>query len=192
MSRAALCALAVGALAVLSACDGGEAAGDGDAARGSDRPTGTRTVTCSAAILNRVDPEWRSRSVVSGGLGLYANAADVRTADGWGPSAFWTKIPVIVDGHAPAKLAVAAADTERVGLTYGNGPGVSSPATSDDGARGLARAPRSMRFVPCPDRSPTGWAGGLVLADRLLPLRFRVRVGGGPWRSLVLRRAEGR
>jgi hypothetical protein len=189
MTRATVCALAAGAIAAVSACDGGEVtgAGAGDAERGSERPTATPTVTCSAAVLSRVDPGWRSRSVVSGGLGLYANATDVRTADRWGRSALWTKVPVIVDEHSPATLAVAPRDAHRVGLTYG--PDALSPGTSDDGARGLARAPRSMRFVPCPDRSPVAWAGGLALADRRLPVRFRVRVDGGPWRRLTLRRA---
>jgi hypothetical protein len=132
----------------------------------------------------RVDPRWRSRSVVRGPLGLYGHPLDIRKADRWGPSAFWTKIPVILAGQRPVTLKVASRDRHRVGLTYGPGP--SSPASSRNGARGLAAAPRAVRFVSCPRRAVTAWPGGLALADRQPRIRFEVRVEGQGWRSLSL------
>jgi hypothetical protein len=142
------------------------------------------TVGCSAAITSRVDPRWRSRSVVRGPLGVYGDPVDIRQADRWGPSAFWTKIPVLLAGQRPVTLRVASRDRDRVGLTYGRGP--SSRASSRTGARGLAAAPRAVRFVPCPGQAVTAWPGGLALADRQPRVRFEVRVEGQGWRSLSI------
>lgn len=189
MVPAAICALVAGAIG-LAACDdaqvvdqGGETATSAEATlRGSDTPS----VDCGAAIVDRVDPTWRSRSVVSGRFGLYGDSGDLRTADRWGRDAYWTKIPVILDGHRAAMLRVASRDRHRVGLTYG--PDASSPGTSTDGADSLTAAPREMRFVPCQDRSPSAWPGGLILSDRKT-VSLRVRVNGGRWRSLSIQGA---
>jgi hypothetical protein len=184
-----LCLLVLCVIAI-SACDD-DAAVEGDGQRGDvtaraspDRSSSSPTVGCSAAITSRVDPKWRSRSIVRGPLGLWGDALDIRKADRWGPSAFWTKIPVIVAGQRPVTLRVASRDRARVGLTYGPGP--ASPASSRDGARGLAAAPRAVRFVPCPRRSVTAWPGGLALADRRPRIRFEVRAHGQAWRSLSI------
>jgi hypothetical protein len=103
----------------------------------------TPTIDCAAAILNRVDSKWRARSVARGRFGLYGDSGDLRTVDRWGRAAFWTKIPVILDGHREATLRVAARDRHRVGLTYG--PSSSSPATSKDGAHALSARPERCR-----------------------------------------------
>jgi hypothetical protein len=175
-------------LAAVPACDDTEVAGE---AR-RDEPAGRTTrdgsasppeVGCSAAITGRVDPGWRAKSVVRGRLGLYGAGTDIRTAERWGRSAFWTKVPVILAGRRPATLRVSPRDRHRGGLTYG--PKRLSPATSDDGARGLAAAPRAMRFVPCQARAVTAWPGGLALADRR-GIRFQVRLDERGWRSLSL------
>jgi hypothetical protein len=171
-----------------SACDD-ETGVDSERRRG-EVPTGAApgwsasipTVGCSAAITSPVDPRWRSRSVVRGPLGVYGDPVDIRQADRWGPSAFWTKIPVLLAGQRPVTLRVASRDRDRVGLTYGPGP--SSPASSRNGARGLAEAPRAVRFVPCRGQAETAWPGGLALADRQPRVRFEVRVEGQGWRSL--------
>jgi hypothetical protein len=155
-----------------------------------DRSASIPTVGCSAAITSRVDPRWRSRSVVRGPLGLYGHPLDLREAGRWGPSAFWTKIPVLVAGQRPVTLRVAARDRDRVGLTYGPGP--SSPASSRNGARGLAAAPRAVRFVSCRGQAVTAWPGGLALADRQPRVKFEVHVEGQGWRTLTIQdQADG-
>jgi hypothetical protein len=154
------------AIAVVSGCDQASAP--------------TPTVGCGAAITDRVDPRWRAKSVTRGDFGLYANAADIRTADRWG-AVFWTKIPVIVAGQRAATLRVPARNRERIGLTYG--PNVASPATSRRGDLGLATAPREVRFEPCADRATAAWPGGLALADRGT-VNLEVRFDGGDWRAL--------
>jgi hypothetical protein len=188
MARFGLCLLALCVMAI-SACDD-DTEVESDRHRGDlitraapDQSASTPTVGCSAAITSRVDPRWRSRSVVRGPLGLYGHPLDIRKADRWGPSAFWTKIPVILAGQRPVTLRVASRDRHRVGLTYGPGP--SSPASSRNGARGLAAAPRAVRFASCPRRAVTAWPG-LALADRQPRIRFEVRVEGQGWRSLSL------
>jgi len=189
MARFELCLVVLCALA-FSACDD-DTGVESDRRRGDlttraapGRSASIPTVGCSAAITSRVDPGWRSRSAVRGPLGVYGDSLDIRNADRWGPSAFWTKIPVILAGRRPVTLTVAARDRDRVGLTYG--PAASSPATSRDGARGLAAAPRAVRFVPCPRRVVTAWPGGLALADRRPRVRFELRVEGQGWRSLSI------
>jgi hypothetical protein len=188
MARLAVGALALWLIAAVSACDDAQTPGGATPNRtttqeGQDGSASMAIVDCSAAILDRVDPRWRSRSITRGSFGLYGNARDIRTADRWGRSGFWTKIPVIVDGDRPATLRVSSRDRPRVGLTYG--PTAPSPASSDNGTRGLAEAPRAIRFVPCQNRTPTGWSGGLVLADRDR-VRFKVRLDGQPWRSISI------
>lgn len=189
MARSELCLLVLCVMAI-SACDDDTEVeserqrGDVPTRAAPDRSASTPTVGCSAAITSRVDPRWRSRSVVRGPLGVYGDSTDIRKADRWGPSAFWTKIPVILAGQRPVTLRVASRDRHRVGLTYGPGP--SSPASSRNGARGLAAAPRAMRFVSCPRRAVTAWPGGLALADRQPRVRFEVRVEGQGWRSLSI------
>ena len=187
MARYATVLFALFVIIAASACDDTDQGRPTDRNHGSSETAGRArqapVVDCSAAILNRVDPRWRHRSVVRGNIGLYGNAADIDTAARWGVGAYWTKIPVILAGHAEATLRVASRDRDRVGLTYG--PSASSPATLNDGARGLTSAPRTVRFVPCANRPTTAWPGGLVLADRN-PVSFRVRVDGRRWRSLTL------
>jgi hypothetical protein len=188
MARLAVGTLALCLIAAVSACDDSQTSGgatpNGSATReGQDDSASTAIVDCSAAILDRVDPRWRSRSVTRGSFGLYGNARDIRTADRWDRSVFWTKIPVIVDGDRPATLRVSSRDRHRVGLTYG--PTAPSPASSNNGARRLAEAAREIRFEPCQDRTPTAWPGGLVLADRER-VRFKVRLDGQPWRSISI------
>jgi hypothetical protein len=180
MDRLGLCLLGLCGMAV-SACDEGEP----PTGAAPDRSTSIPTVGCSAAISSRVDPSWRSKSVVRGPLGIYGDPLDIRQAVRWGPSAFWTKIPVLVAGQRSVTLRVAPRDRDRVGLTYG--PRTSSPARSRNGTRGLAAAPRAMRFVACQDRSVTAWAGGLALADRRPRVSLEVRVEGRGWRSLTIR-----
>jgi hypothetical protein len=181
MSRLVLWVSVPCAFVAGSGCD------DGDSrARDSTIRSGTAAsaqVGCSAAITNRTDPRWRRKSVVRGRVAVYGGGTDIRTADRWGRSAFWTKIPVIVAGHRPATVRISPRDRDRVGLTYGPGP--STPASSRDGARGLASAPREMRFVPCQDRGTTAWPGGLALADRR-GVTLQVRTAGQPWRSLSI------
>jgi len=177
-SRLVLCLSVPCAVAAGSGCDEGES---DPTAR--SRPDSSVSVGCSAAITNRVAPRWRAKSVVRGRVGVYGGGTDIRTADRWGRSAFWTKIPVIVAGHRPVTVRISARDRDRVGLTYGPGP--STPASSRDGARGLAAAPREMRFVPCQDRATTAWPGGLALADRR-GVTLQVRLAGQPWRSLSI------
>jgi hypothetical protein len=189
IARFELCLLVLCVMAI-SACD--DVAGvDSDAQRadvrtraGPDRSASSLTVGCSAAITSRVDPKWRSRSVVRGPLGLWGDSLDIGEGDRWGRSAFWTKVPVIVAGQRPVTLRVAARDRARVGLTYGPRP--ASPASSRNGARGLATAPRAVRFVPCLRQSVTAWPGGLALADRRPRARFEVRAQGQGWRSLSI------
>jgi hypothetical protein len=188
MARSGLYLLVLCVMASL-ACDD-ETEVDSERRQGS--PTGAApdpaaslpTVGCSAAITSRVDPRWRSRSVVRGPLGVYGDSVDIRQAERWGPSAFWTKMPVVLAGQRPVTLRVASRDRDRVGLTYGPGP--SSPATSRNGARGLAAAPRAVRFVSCPGQAVTAWPGGLALADRQPRVRFEVRVERQGWRSLSI------
>jgi hypothetical protein len=168
------------AFAAGSGCDDGESERD-PAARG--RPDSSIRVGCPAAITNRVDPKWREKSVVRGRVGVYGDGTDIRSAELWGKSAFWTKIPVIVAGHRPATIRIPARDRHRVGLTFGPRP--STPASSRDGAGGLAAAPRQVRFLPCQDRATTAWPGGLALADRR-GVTLRVRVDGQPWRALSI------
>jgi hypothetical protein len=188
-ARFELCLL-VPCVMAISACNE-DAEVDIDRQRGNvtsraapHRSAPTPTVGCSAAITSRVDARWRSRSVVHGPLGVYGDSMDIRTADRWGRSAFWTKIPVILAGQRPVTLRVASRDRHRVGLTYGPGP--SSPASTRNGARGLALAPRAVRFVPCPRRAVTAWPGGLALADRRARIRFEVRVEGQDWSTLSI------
>ena len=71
--------------------------------------------------------------------------------------------------------------------TYSGGPPLVAGliAANTDGARGLAAAPREMRFVPCQDRATTAWPGGLALADRR-GVTLQVRVDGQPWRALSI------
>jgi hypothetical protein len=172
----ALCALAAG-----SGCEDGDS-GTRVSTIGAG-PAAAAKVGCPAAIADHVDQSWSSKSVVRGRVGLYGDATDVRTADRWGRSAFWTKIPVIVAGHRPVTIRIVARDRHRVGLTYGPGP--ATPASSRDGARGLASAPREVRFLPCRDRATTAWPGGLALADRL-GVTLQVRVDGQPWKALSI------
>lgn len=179
-SRFVLCVSVPCAFAAGPGCDDGESERD-PAARG--RPDSSLSVGCSAAITNRVDPKWRSRSVVAGRVGLYGDATGIRKAQPWGESAFWTKVPVIVAGRRPATLRIPVRDRHRVGLTYGPRP--STPASSRDGARGLAAAPREVRFLPCQDRATTAWPGGLALADRK-GVALQVRVDGKRWSSLSI------
>lgn len=181
MSRLVLWVSVPCALVAGSGCDDGDSGARDSTIRSG--PAASAQVGCSAAITDRVAPSWRSKSVVRGRVGLYGAAADIRTADPWGRSAFWTKIPVIVAGHRPVTVRISAPDRDRVGLTYGPGP--STPASSRDGARGLAAAPREMRFVPCQDRATTAWPGGLALADRR-GVTLQVRLSGQPWRSLSI------
>jgi hypothetical protein len=164
-----------------SGCDEGDGGARDSTIRSGPAPSAQ--VGCPAAITDRVDPSWRSKSTVRGRVGLYGAARDIRTADPWGRTAFWTKIPVIVAGRRPVTVRISARDRGRVGLTYGPGP--STPASSRDGARGLAAAPRELRFVPCQDRATTGWPGGLALADRR-GVTLEVRWAGQPWRSLSI------
>jgi hypothetical protein len=189
MARFELCLLVLCVVAI-SACDdvaGVESdhqRGDVTTRAGPDRSASTSTVGCSAAVTSPVDPKWRSRSVVRGPLGLWGDSLDIREAERWGRSAFWTKVPVIVAGQRQVTLRVSSRDRPGVGLTYGPRP--SSPASSRNGARGLAAAPRVVRFVPCPRRSVTAWPGGLALADRRPSIRFEVRAQGQGWRSLSI------
>jgi hypothetical protein len=186
MARMAVLALVLGACA-MTACDDRPVVNDSEqvktVSRGGQHGARIPSVGCSAAITSRVDPRWRKRSAVVGRFGLYGDAADIRTAEPWGRSAFWTKIPVIVDGRRPVTLRVTSEDRHRVGLTYTES--ASSPATSRDGRRGLATAPRATRFKPCRDRSPTAWPGGLVLASRST-VRFEVRLEGKRWRRVTI------
>jgi hypothetical protein len=189
MARFELC-LVVLCLMAVSACD--DLAGvESDRQRGNlttraapVRSASTSTVGCSAAITSRVDPKWRSRSVVRGPLGLWGDSLDIREADRWGRSTFWTKVPVILAGQRPVTLRVAPRDRARVGLTYGPRP--LSPASSRTALEGLAAAPRALRFVPCPRRPVTAWPGGFALADRRPRIGFEVRAQGQGWRSLSI------
>jgi hypothetical protein len=184
VSRLVLCVSMPCALAAGSGCDdGGSSARDSTSRTTRAGPDAPLSVGCSAAITNRVDPRWRRRSVVAGRVGLYGDASDARKAYPWGRSAFWTKIPVIVAGHRPATVRIRPRDRHRIGLTYGPRP--STPASSRNGARGLAAAPREVRFLPCRDRATTAWPGGLALADRR-GVTLQVRLAGQPWRSLSI------
>jgi hypothetical protein len=72
----------------------------------------------AAAITSRVDPLWRTKSVVRGRVGIYGGGTDIRTADPLGQSAFWTKIPVIVAGRRPTTAwpgGLALADRQSPG-----------------------------------------------------------------------------
>jgi hypothetical protein len=180
MRRFVLCVSVGCAFAAGPGCDDGESERD-PGARG--RPDSSVRVGCAAAITSRVEPSWRSRSVVSGRVGLYGDGTDLRKAYPWGKSAFWTKIPVIVAGNRLATLRIPARHRHRVGLTYGPRP--STPASTPDGARGLAAAPREVRFLPCQDRATTAWPGGLALADRR-GVTVQVRVDGQAWRALSI------
>jgi hypothetical protein len=178
-----LCVSVTCALAAGSGCDdAGSTARDSTFRTARTGPDAPLSVGCSAAITSRVDPRWRMRSVVAGRVGLYGTR-DIRKAHPWGRSAFWTKIPVIVAGHRPATVRIRARDRHRIGLTYGPRP--STPASSRNGARGLAAAPREVRFLPCRDRVTTAWPGGLALADRR-GVTLQVRLAGQPWRSLSI------
>jgi hypothetical protein len=184
VSRLVLCVSVPCALAAASGCDdGGSGARDSTSRSARAGPDTPVSVGCSAAITNRVDPRWRTRSVVAGRIGLYGDARDIRKAAPWGHAAFWTKIPVIVAGHRAATLKIPVRDRHRIGLTYGPRP--STPGSSGNGARGLAAAPRHVRFLPCRDRATTAWPGGLALADRR-GVTLRVRLAGQPWRSLSI------
>jgi hypothetical protein len=187
MARSAVWALALCVVAAASACDEAEVASD--TSRGSTRhenrggSTDYSVVGCGAAIVDRVDPDWRRRSIVRGAFGLYGNGADLRTADPWGDSAYWTKIPVVLAAHRAATLRVSRRDRDRVRLTYGERS--PSPGSTERGARGLAAARHEVRFEPCLDRAATAWPGGIALADRK-PVHLEVRFAGQGWRSLTI------
>jgi hypothetical protein len=184
LARLVLCVSVPCALAAGSGCDdGGSKARDSTSRTARAGPDAPLRVDCSAAITNRVDPRWRTRSVVRGRVGLYGDATNIRKAHPWGRSAFWTKIPVIVAGHRPVTVRIPAPDRHRIGLTYGPRP--STPASSSNGDRGLAAAPREVRFLPCRDRATTAWPGGLALADRR-GVALQVRLAGQPWRLLSI------
>jgi len=57
--------------------------------------------------------------------------------------------------------------SRRVGLDFGDLHTASR----------IGDANRRVTFQPCEGRSPTGWPGGLILADRR-PIRLRVQIEG--------------
>jgi hypothetical protein len=79
------------------------------------------------------------------------------------------KMPVIVGGREPVTLSIAPRDNSHARIQAPTSP---------------PWVPRlAIRFVPCRDRSRTGWAAGLLLRSRHV-VTLTVRQPGEPDRTL--------
>jgi hypothetical protein len=140
---------------------------------GGGAPAGSNVAPCEKAMIGHGPADWRSESVVAGPVGVRRHPLDAMSPTGNG---FVAKMPLLVEGRAPATVTVSVppALRSRVFLYYGRILGRDGqPTTLFTEARGYGET----EFQLCDGKPRTIWPGGI-----------RVK-GGGPVRLLV--RVEG-
>ena len=158
----------VGALGIAAAVGLGVVSVVGASPAARAAPAKSATLTCQEAIRGAADPDWRKHSTVAGPFGFYGPGRNFRKkATKNGKGFYVSKVPSILEGSSAVTVTIAPRDADRAGLSFGTEGGDTVPSSFAE-----------VRYEPCLDRSPTGWPGGFVLADRH-PVKLFVRVAGG-------------
>jgi hypothetical protein len=136
-------------------------------------PAEANVAPCNKAIIGHGPADWRSESIVAGPVGVRRQPLRrmSRTENG-----LVTKMPLLVEGRAPAKVTVSVPPglRDRVFLYYGrllDNDG--QPTTSFRNTRGYGET----EFQPCDDKPRTIWPGGIRVKGEA-PVRLNVFTEG--------------
>jgi hypothetical protein len=129
--------------------------------------------TCDKAIIGHGSADWRRESIAAGPVGV-ARRPLARMSPS--PQGLTTKMPVLVEGRAPATVTVSVPPPlrDRAFLYYGRVIGRDGkPTTLFTEARGYGE----VEFELCADKPRTIWPGGIRVKGRA-PVQLLVEVEG--------------
>lgn len=133
---------------------------------------------CDKAIIGSGPADWRLHSATAGPVGVWKPALGKMWESG---GQLYTKMGLLIAGHAAVKVSVPPALRKRVFLYYGRYRDRSGhPTTLFTNAPGFA----AIEFQPCVDQPRTIWPGG-VRVRGTLAVHLTVTVPGRP--PLLLR-----
>jgi hypothetical protein len=120
--------------------------GNGDDPQPPDLNQPSATAGCTNAMVTNRSTDWRPGATSLGRIGFYGSGRNFLR------SPKRTKVPVVVEGHEPVTVTIAARDRGHARLVVG-------------GKRGFVEVVEA-RFVPCRDRPETWWPAGFALRNR--------------------------
>lgn len=157
--------------AVIAALVGGCGGDEGPASPSDEEQGGSSKKESPSASAGEVsscregipaDPQWRTRSSVTGPFGFFGPGRNLRHLAREGDR-FMAKLPVIVARGRVVTLRIPSRKQGSVSLGY----------------QGVGGHVEEVTFEACGDRPATAWPGGLVLPDRR-PVTLIVEVEGEP------------
>jgi hypothetical protein len=116
------------------------------------------TTGCANAMVTRRSTDWRRGATAVGRIGFFGSGRNFLARR----FSKRTKVPVVVEGHEPVTVTIAARDRGHARLVVGSKGGFVEVV--------------QVRFVPCRDRPETWWPAGFVLRNRQ-PVALLVRQG---------------
>lgn len=165
VSSSAFLLLVTGLLATGCGDDGGDMTG----------PTTGPAVTARCERIGPVSGNWRHGAEAVGAFGLLAR--DLSNARRLRNGSFGVKMGAVVEGHTPVTLRVPEEARGRVGLIYGDGRRAGTQ---------LSDAPVEVTFEPCPNRSRSGYVGGLLLDTIREPVTLEAQLTDSRTESLTI------